>query len=1049
MSVSMEARMRSVAPLEARSAWLGLLVLALSLVLGPIACTEVPDPIDPDAIVSATHARLRARAREHDDARPIRLRSRDGIDLPLVRLEVRGTVEDPLAFTELHMDFENPEPRPLDATLRVQLPAQARVTRFAVLIEGSWREAEVVERKPGQIRPSLFEPAVPWIDAAPSDMQRFEVLLPELPGRSVQKLVMSYAETFATDDDVYRLALAGLREVPRFSARVVMHGQADPLLADYAGVRQASELGVDELGKPLIDLVRFDWTPTDDLIVPTTGLRRTGVRHGRKVAARINPLTHDHAAAIAGLTILFDTSASQAVGYTQRIERLAGLIEALQPWVGAEIWLRLIAFDQGFETIHDGPIGELEPGAFERLRKRRALGASNLVSVLRHAGARRGPVVDRVILISDGKATAGVQDRSALLDTVRELADGGVRRIDVIADSGTRDEWLLRNLVRQLPESGLVLSADQGPRPVVRRLLRTVHDDVRVSVPGARWFYPEVVHGVQSDDEILVYADVETVGESLRVVIDSHGKQTWDVPLIEVEEPLVDWALAEARVEFLVATLEDRPEGQSLVARQQLWRRIVTTSRDARVVNDYTRLAMLADTDDYDRARLDPAALPDVLFAGPDTVQRRDRGVPAALAQPEVPLVHTRLPRFSQDTLTGEQLVLLADDRRARTTGDDDEDSAALEPDLELLVGEVDEPRSLDDLLVDETPRPRVEDPIEAELARLRRAQPYVKRGRTRVEPPLRDPEDAYHGNLLAVMNLLDWGKVLEAKQVALAWRDAEPGEVMAVVALGEALEASAEIEEAARAYGSIIDLHPDRADMRRFAGSRLEQLGSVGGRLAIDSYRRAREQRPDHPSSHRLLAFALLRAGRDAQAFAVLESALERDWSNSFPGVEKVLREDLGLAAAGWIRSDPEVRESVVARLDQLGASLEQEPSLRFVLTWETGANDVDLHVRDALGSHAYYDNRALRTGGVLYYDATEGWGPEVFTILGEPTGYPYNLQVHYYARGPNGYGMGKLQIVEHDGAGRLEFDERPFVVMKDRAYVDLGDLDGPLGKR
>ena len=30
--------------------------------------------------------------------------------------------------------------------------------------------------------------------------------------------------------------------------------------------------------------------------------------------------------------------------------------------------------------------------------------------------------------------------------------------------------------------------------------------------------------------------------------------------------------------------------------------------------------------------------------------------------------------------------------------------------------------------------------------------------------------------------------------------------------------------------------------------------------------------------------------------------------------------------------------------------------------------------------GSHAYYDSRALRSGGVLYSDVTEGYGPEVF---------------------------------------------------------------------
>ena len=51
-----------------------------------------------------------------------------------------------------------------------------------------------------------------------------------------------------------------------------------------------------------------------------------------------------------------------------------------------------------------------------------------------------------------------------------------------------------------------------------------------------------------------------------------------------------------------------------------------------------------------------------------------------------------------------------------------------------------------------------------------------------------------------------------------------------------------------------------------------------------------------------------------------------------------------------------------------------------------------------------------------------------------------------HYYSRGPMGYGMGKLQIVQHDGAGELRFEERPFIIMKDRAYVDLGKFTGPL---
>jgi hypothetical protein len=33
----------------------------------------------------------------------------------------------------------------------------------------------------------------------------------------------------------------------------------------------------------------------------------------------------------------------------------------------------------------------------------------------------------------------------------------------------------------------------------------------------------------------------------------------------------------------------------------------------------------------------------------------------------------------------------------------------------------------------------------------------------------------------------------------------------------------------------------------------------------------------------------------------------------------------------------------------------------------------------------------------------------------------------------------MGKLQVIEHNGAGELTFSEHPFVIMKDQAHIDL----------
>jgi hypothetical protein len=60
----------------------------------------------------------------------------------------------------------------------------------------------------------------------------------------------------------------------------------------------------------------------------------------------------------------------------------------------------------------------------------------------------------------------------------------------------------------------------------------------------------------------------------------------------------------------------------------------------------------------------------------------------------------------------------------------------------------------------------------------------------------------------------------------------------MRILALGEALEANGMGLLAARAYGSIADLYPNRAELLRTAGERIDRVGARA--LAVDVYRRA-----------------------------------------------------------------------------------------------------------------------------------------------------------------------------------------------------------------
>ncbi len=300
-----------------------------------------------------------------------------------------------------------------------------------------------------------------------------------------------------------------------------------------------------------------------------------------------------------------------------------------------------------------------------------------------------------------------------------------------------------------------------------------------------------------------------------------------------------------------------------------------------------------------------------------------------------------------------------------------------------------------------------------------------------------------YSGKFGEVMSRLDKKDVAGAKAAAQAWHDEEPGDILGLIALGETLEANKEDERAARAYGTLIDLFPARADMRRFAGSRLERVKTAGLALALDTYTKAKEQRPDHPSSHRLLVYALLKSGAHEKAFQAAVDALHHNFiENRFPGVRQILQEDVGLVGSAWVRAEPKRAGEIATRIMEAGGTLENAPSIRFVLTWETDANDVDFHIYDSAGGHAFYSQKHLPSGGDLYADITTGYGPECFTIRGPKEKRPaqYTLQANYYSRGPMGYGMGKLEVIEHDGKGNLTFQEHPYVVMVDHAFVNLG---------
>ena len=1028
---------------------------------------------------------------------PLSLTASDGTGLELRTLRARAVIQGPLAYTQLHLTFNNPLPKVIEGRFSITMPEGAAISRFAMRIDGSWREAEVVERQRAREVYESFlhervDPALLEREAG----NRFRARVFPIPARGTKELIVSYSQELASRP--YQLPLLGLPRIGRIEVTV-------------------------QVGQAIVSrLFEERYLPNHDLDVPRAAASVDGLTHGGLSVVRVRPRVPDErtAAPLDSLLVLFDTSASRAPVFEAQIDTLARLIAALVSEHGAELALRVVCFDQTVEPIFDGRAQDFGAPQLERIRGRGALGASDLGLALR---AVRGTSRHRrVLLFTDGIATAGAVHPRDLRRAIARLRDEGVERLDLMLTGAARDAPAARQLVTDngLAHDGVVLDGDLPELILTRRLKRQVLSGITVRVPGASWTWPTRLDGLQPGDEALIYtADplaVSSRAPGLEVQLVGAGlpRQTHRIELrpAGADGALLRRAWARARIQWLSTV----PRFSSAVAGQ-----IVELSTRHRVLSDLTAMLVLETEDDYERFGLTRRGLSDIVVLDPFGLRSVQR--PAHLprihrrrawrptAPPEVRAARSRLEGLARSwNPDGGHPALAIRARRARAPqvrvgrceirGSLDKEilrltirrqfnrirhcyakelqssrdlAGRLTVHVVIEEGVVIRARVVSSTLYNRAvescvartffdlrfPRPSGGGTIEISYPLVFRseANPPAQVTRPRAItsdaqlPPVPDPADpvpddvvfarrrpttttqaptAHTGRMLTIQTYLARGRLGSALREARRWRQARPGDLLPLVALGDTLRAAGALSLAARAYGSIIDLYPTRADRRRLAGGLLEVVGQH--RLAVETYTRAANLRPDHPGGHRLLAMAQLRRGRYRQAFSALTAGLERRYpEDRFEGVKQVLREDLALVAAAWIARQPDARAEVLARLAPFKLAPATRPSLRLVLTWETDASDMDLELQDSGGELV----EGLRNNNV-----TTGYGPERIVLRNARR--PLWLRVRGVNLGSTGYGQGTVQIVRHDGKGRLTLEQRPFLVMHNGTAVDLGSL-------
>ncbi|MGZ8795966.1 MAG: VIT domain-containing protein [Thermoanaerobaculia bacterium] len=964
---------------------------------------------------------------------PISLSDPDGQELILEDLSARAAIHGMLSLTELEFRFRNPQPRRVEGRFTCTLPPNAAISRFAKEVNGQLMEGEVVERLRAnqvyeQFLHQMRDPALLEQDQG----NRFSARIFPIEANATVRILVSYSALLPMRAGVrtYKLPLRGISKMGHFSFR----GFVSPLPGESSGDSPSS---LQHSTADVYSLEQRDYTPARDIELvwrPSADAPASRVlTAGDFYLASFRPQVRNGSMVSASHNWLFyvDSSASSAEGAQHRIDALSTLLRSLPQSDRVQV----NAFDHDIAVLGSGTAAEMSRSIRSLLEARRFLGGTDLAAALRHAAKSAQEEPGRTtVFVSDLVATLGATESNEIARAIASIPPRA--RVHALI-LGSREEASVakslaagRGRVVRVPFSEMM---EQGAREAATALQKPLGASFDVADAAAEWVFPAHVDDIQPGDEVIVLGKTRAGGEvSVRLSGGRAGASTTLPggtfgPLLE----------REAYRAYLESLAEREANEATEGVRRALQTEQVRVSVEQRVVIPRTTMLVLETESDYQRFGLDRRALAAILTVDAGGISRIDRrgSEPRPLPAP-VPMPKRVTPPTPRDGNAGEGRVGAASPPpppsqaialdAAQFVATEAKDVQALNAPTAVAErtttvtaqtpGVAPAPGRLGGVIARPRPEPprqvqKVEDagwihrrlPTRAEVEQLQKKLAANQSDR-----------ELYNQLSEALAALEEWK---ELRALAFAWQPYDPENPQVYEVLGNADEHLGNRSEAARAYGSIIEVAASKPELLQRAGLLLVRVGRAS--LAETPLRRALELRPDRVNSYRHLALMLWLDGRPEEAARVLESATRQKFPNWYGDAQRVVRDELGYVYRTILNKSSQRSAEITDRARELGIDLKRRDSLRVTLAWETDANDVDLHVVDPAGEECFYSHKNNRSGLGLYEDITQGLGPEVIRTSDFTRG-TYHVGVRYFAAGPMGVSRGIVVIMRDRGNGR-----------------------------
>jgi hypothetical protein len=879
------------------------------------------------------------------------------VPLQLTRLDIRATVVGHLAETRMTMTFYNPNHRAHEGDLYFPLPEGSTVSGYALDVNGRMVDGVVVDKDrarqvfEAEVRKGIDPGLVEWTQG-----RNFKTRVFPIPARGSRTIRVSYlAEVDQTaEGSVFRLPLGFRKKIKSFSLLVeVVQAAAQPVVKGGGprGLRFAS-WSDSYVARARLFNVKLD----RDLRVALPQIERKPVRVERAPDGKVYFTLRDVVtqgstqapAAPRRIALYWDASASRAkASHATALDLLGRYLDKLRHPVA----VTLVAFRNVPDRARHFYLPAQRKALLRALRTVRYDGGTQVGAVRRLPGR-----FDLVLFFSDGLSTFGAEKPPAL----------GAPIYTINASTGANHSFLRYLALRS---GGAYLNLK---RTTVQAALRSIGSETfsflsaRATGAALDSLYPKVRLPVQGTFTLAgrLTAPVARVTLSYGVGTRVTHRRTYTVRRADARAgDLLRRAWAGKKLDDLMIFPERNRDA------------ITALGKEYAMVTPGTSLLVLEQLSQYIQHRIRPPV------SLPGMAKKYD----AAMRQ------RARVKRLREASKLAHVLALW----QQRLTWY----NTRFKYPKSYRVGGADPRKSLNG---------GGRGSAGSASGRIFRSRARLRIRTAGGRPPMASPapattskkEKTKNGREGAAITLQAWNPktpYLPALRAAPAHRRydvylAQRGKHGAAPAFyldcSDFFRSKGQRALALRILSNLAELDLENPALLRVLAHRLAQIGELD--LSVLVFQKVRALRPEEPQSFRDLALVLERRADGRRRAARHRSQVRADYAQALALLAKVVMnkwdrfheiEVIALTELNNIL--PKARRAGLGKLPldkRLIKHLTMD--IRIVMTWDADLTDMDLHVIEPSGEHAYYSHNRTRIGGMVSRDFTQGYGPEIYAI-------------------------------------------------------------------